>query len=77
MSMTEAEKAELAELEHRLNMWMLTIHQARLLNSALRREIRISIQDKHNRGPFHRLDKIITFSDAVARTVREARHGRS
>jgi hypothetical protein len=69
--MNEAERAQLEELEKRQQMVMLQIHQTRLLNSALRREIRLAKKALVDHGRFERLDKIRWLSDTVYFWVRE------
>ena len=60
----------LHELERRQALYTLRIHQARLMCSALRREIRLSLSKD---DPFSRLRTIRSLSDALAREIGELR----
>jgi hypothetical protein len=68
--MTPEEREELEELEYRHRLEMLKLHQARLMCSALRREIRLSLKSDN---PFRRLSMIRTLSNALARDIGELR----
>ena len=67
------DRQELDRLEMKLLKFMLTLHQARLLNSALRREIRLARKALVEHGRFERIENIRTFSEAVERSVKSLR----
>lgn len=76
--MTEAERRELEILERKLANHQLALHQARLMCSSLRREIRLSIPhpnnpEKYPGKPFHRIARITVLSDALIRQVKDLR----